>query len=269
MMSKAMPIEPNLGDTKNRGQQSATVMADYQVKVIWGSFIRRVNRFCAQVRIDPDEEPELAHVPSSGRMGELLVPGATIGLLHRPSPKRKTQYTAAFVEYCGNLVSIDSHLPNHLVAGWLATGRLSGLPPMDSVTAEVKFASSRFDFSAFAHGRQFLIEVKSVTLVENGVALFPDAPTTRGARHVRELITAKSQGLEAAVIFVIQREDGRVFTPNSVMDPHFAAAVRAAKAAGVEIFAYACSVRRRGSDVIEMGLRRAVPVDADLQILGS
>ncbi|NLV90772.1 MAG: DNA/RNA nuclease SfsA [Firmicutes bacterium] len=235
--------------------------ADYSVEVEWGIFRRRLNRFTAQVYIE-SETPETVYVPSTGRMKELLVPGAPIGLLYRPSSNRKTAYTAAFVRHGETIVSIDAHLPNKLMGQWLTEGRLAPLPRMEQVRPEVGFGSSRFDFAGYSGQRQYLIEVKSVTLVEDGVAMFPDAPTKRGERHIRELITALDYGLHAVVVFVIQRGDGRVFTPNAASDEDFARAVQEAHAAGVQFLAYRYEVTTdRSQQEVQIRLAGQVPVE--------
>lgn len=258
-----VPVEP---DDVYPGRKAGLVISDnrsstpdYRVEVVWGQFVRRLNRFSAEVVIG-EEAIVPVHIPSSGRMAELLVPGAEIGLLYRSSSRRKTRYTAAFVAHESTLVSIDSHLPNRLVGLWLRQGRIKELAPVQAVTAEVGFGSSRFDFLVSTRDGDCLVEVKSVTLVENGVARFPDAPTDRGARHVRELVEAKQAGLMGCILFVVQRDDARLFTPNSVTDPGFAAAVREAAAAGISVYAYRCRVRRKGHHV-EMELAGTIPVE--------
>jgi len=148
------------------------------------------------------------------------------------------------VDVAGTLVSADARLPNTLVEEALHEGRLSPFEGYDDVRREVQYHESRLDFALKKKGQRCLIEVKSVTLVDGGLALFPDAPTRRGHRHVQELRRAVGEGDRAAVVFVVQREDVRAFTTNDGADPAFAGALRCALAGGVEVYAYACQVSR-------------------------
>lgn len=240
-------------------RDSCQAVPDYKVPVIWGTFVRRLNRFVAEVYIEANVER--VHVPSSGRMRELLIPGAKIALLPSSKAGRKTKHSVVFVETDIGLVSIDSHLPNRLVGEWLEKGRLKEFPEVAKVTPEVKFGTSRFDFYVTTPcGQGCLIEVKSVTLVQNGVGLFPDAPTLRGARHMRELAAARGKGISGCVIFVVQREDAVLFRPNDGQDPEFGDALREAKAAGVGVFAYRCRVWQTSANEIAMALDGEIPV---------
>lgn len=237
----------------------STMMPDYKVPVVWGSFLRRVNRFAAEVSLG--DRVEQVHIPSSGRMRELLVPGARIALLPSKNARRKTKYSAVFVEADAGLVSIDSHLPNRLVQTWLQAGKLKEFPQVSKVTSEVKFGHSRFDFSVRTpHGQHCLIEVKSVTLVEDGVGLFPDAPTERGTRHLRELVQALKQGFSGCVLFIVQRDDAELFRPNARQDPAFAQALKDAQSAGVTVCAYRCHVWQTNTKEIAMALDKNIPV---------
>lgn len=203
-------------------------------------FIVRHNRFVAEVEVAGRRER--AHVPSSGRMRELLVAGAPVFL--RPAPAgRKTAYTIILVRHLGLLVSIDSLLPNRLMGAYLEQHPLPGLPRYPSIRREVAYGGSRVDFLLRGgDAPDCLVEVKSVTLVEGGKALFPDAPSLRGARHLRELAAARAEGLLAAVVFIVQREDGECFSPHDNRDPEFGLALRGAASAGVKVLAFSCSV---------------------------
>ena len=152
---------------------------------------------------------------------------------------------------------MDSRVPNAVVAEALANGELPGINGYEKVHAEHRWGSSRFDFHLEGPEGETLVEVKGCTLVEdNGLALFPDAPTTRGARHVRELGEAVKEGLRAYVIIIVQRSDGRVFSPNDTTDPAFGKALRGASEAGVEVMAFLTDVTRSGVD-----LGAPIPVD--------
>ncbi|NLK08456.1 MAG: DNA/RNA nuclease SfsA [Firmicutes bacterium] len=212
------------------------------VKYWMGRFVKRLNRFAGLVDCDGEVLP--VHVPSSGRMEELLIPGAVAVV--EPFPKGGTQKTRGrlskilFEERVW--VSIDSHLPNRLVREAIKAGELPEFVDYQKLKPESTYGDSRMDFSLVLQEHKSLIEVKSVTLVEDGLALFPDAPTVRGARHVRELTDAAAQGYLAFLVFVIQRGDARAFSPHKKRDPDFAEAVEHASANGVTILAYDCCV---------------------------
>jgi len=227
----------------------------YGTELVSSEFIVRDNRFAATVFLDGREER--VHVPNSGRMRELLLPGATVLLLPAASPGRRTDYDLVAVETPDTMVSVDSRVPNALVAEALAVGALPGVNGYDQVQAEHRWGTSRFDFHLDGPGGESLVEVKGCTLVEEGgLALFPDAPTSRGARHVRELGEARKAGLRAYVVIIVQRSDGRVFSPNDRTDPVFGDALRVAATTGVEVLAFATNVTLDGVD-----LERPIPVD--------
>ena len=219
-------------------------------------FLRRVNRFLACVDLDGQETP--VHVANSGRLRELFLPGAAVWLKPAPNTGRKTAYDLALVETAGALVSADARLPNDLVAEAAAAGRLDGIPKPVSLRREASFGESRFDLMLESPGGRTYIEVKSVTLVEQGIGLFPDSPTTRGAKHLNTLIGAIQAGHRAAVIFVIQRPDAQAFAANRPADPPLAAALRRAIAAGVDAQAYNCAVTRN-----EVRLAQRIPIIRD------
>ncbi|MFZ2358283.1 MAG: DNA/RNA nuclease SfsA [Anaerolineae bacterium] len=208
-------------------------------------FVRRENRFRAIV--DCDGELLAAHVPNSGRLGELFTPGAAVWVAPFPDLiGRKTACHLALVAYAGALVSVDARLPNRLVAEALGAGRLAPLAGYDHVQSEVRVGASRLDF-LLSDGPgpsrpRCWLEVKSVTLVENGLALFPDAPTTRGVKHLAELAALRRAGDRSAVGFVVQRSDAVRFAPHATADPAFAAALRQAQRAGVEVYAWRCAL---------------------------
>jgi len=205
--------------------------------------VRRDNRF--RVTVQLDRGLVAAHLPNSGRLTELLTPGRTCWLAEFDNPHRKTSYDLVLVEYAGVLVSVDARLPNTLFAEALAARRPEPFRRYDHVEQEVRCGESRLDFRLSGPAGICWVEVKSVTLVEEDVARFPDAPTVRGTRHLRELTAAVSQGEGAAVVFVIQRPDARCFAPHIQADTAFGAALREAASAGVGVYAWTCKVSER------------------------
>jgi len=205
-----------------------------------GIFRRRVNRFVAEVFVGGSLF--LAHVPSSGRMAELLYPGAEVNVVPVNSKKKKLVFKLVSAKQKNSFVSVDSLVPNRLIALALDYKALPEFRNYNRVVRESSFRKSRFDFYLTGDNSGCFIEVKSVTLVEKGVALFPDAPSSRGRKHLQELIEAKKKGFRACVIFVIQREDALYFKPNDSRDAEFAYWLRKAKTLGVEVFAYDCKV---------------------------
>lgn len=208
-------------------------------KLVAGRFLRRDNRFRAAVLVNGEEAS--AHVPNSGRLTELFTLDRRIWLTPAGSPNRKTAYDLRLVDYQGELVSVDARLPNSLFAEAAAAGRLPDYS-FPLIQREVRFGGSRLDFRLSGPEGVCWVEAKSVTLVVDGVARFPDAPTSRGRRHLLELIDALEQGDRASVVFVVQRPDARSFRPNHQADPEFAEALTVASEAGVEIRAYSCDV---------------------------
>ena len=203
-------------------------------------FLKRPNRFIAWISIEGQEVK--CHVKNTGRLKELLIPGARILVEPSDDPKRKTGYSLICVFHNNQWVNIDSQVTNKLAEEWIARGGL-----LDSVTRikrEKTWGHSRFDLYVEAEGKRWLIEVKGVTLNQGGTALFPDAPTERGKKHVEELILCREDGYEAAVIFVIQRKDVSRFSPHEERQPEFADALRAAKKAGVRVLAVDCVVNK-------------------------
>lgn len=217
--------------------------------LIPGRFVHRLNRFAALVEVA--DRRVLVHVANSGRLGELLVPGHSVYLRPRPGAARRCPYDLALVLYGGTLVSVDARLPNGLVAEALRAGRIGPLCRYPRVRAEVRQGKHRLDFVLERGDTQCFIETKSCTLVEDGVALFPDAPTLRGRQHVELLTAARRCGAEACVIFVVQRPDPVVFRPHVEADPDLARALVMASRAGVRVLAYRCRVTRRAISMTE------------------
>lgn len=219
--------------------------------IVEGRFVDRPNRFIAHVEIDGQEQ--VVHVKNTGRCKELLIPGATVYLEGNDDPNRKTAWDLVAVEKGERLINMDSQAPNRVFGEWVQEGTF--LPNVTLVRPETKYGDSRFDFYVEADGKRHFIEVKGVTLEENGVVRFPDAPTQRGVKHLEELIRAHEQGYESWVCFVIQMADAVRFEPNDVTHPEFGAALRRAEQAGVHILALECLVT---PDRLE--IRRSVPV---------
>jgi sugar fermentation stimulation protein A len=212
-----------------------------EAELVEGRFVARDNRF--RVTVEVDGQRLWAHLPNSGRLGELLVPGRRVVLVHRAAKGRKTDYDLNLVEMEGRWVSVDARLPNDLVEEALRSGRLAPLAGYPTLRREVPHGRSRFDFQLAAPDRPLcLVEVKSVTLVVDGLGCFPDAVTLRGRRHLNELAEAVGAGHRAAVVFCLQRDDASGLRPHDESDPGFGRALREAATKGVEVYAYACWV---------------------------
>ncbi len=217
--------------------------------MIKAKFIERKNRFAALVEVAGEEV--LAHVANSGRLRELLCPGAEVYLEDKRGAGRATLYDLALVKYKGMFVSVDARVPNRVIADAVNNGLLEEFKGCRVVKREIKYGESRLDLLLDSEGQKYYVEVKSVTLVVDGTARFPDAPTERGARHLNELVRACSEGNKAAVVFLIQREDAAVFSPNDTTDPAFGAALRNAFHNGVNVFAYICKINLKGTEIIK------------------
>ncbi len=201
-------------------------------------FCRRPNRFIAICLVDGEET--VCHVKNTGRCRELLVPGATVYLEKSNSPHRKTRYDLVAVEKGMRLINMDSQAPNRVVGEWLLAGGL--FPDVTLVRPEAVYCGSRFDFYVEHGGKRTFIEVKGVTLEEDGVVRFPDAPTVRGVKHLRELGDAVAEGYEAYVIFVAQMTSVRYFAPNRKTHAAFGDALEEAAEKGVKPLCYTCKV---------------------------
>ncbi len=218
--------------------------------ICMGRFLNRPNRFVARVELGG--VTETVHVKNTGRCRELLTPGAAVYCRRSSNPMRKTKYDLITVEKNGRLINMDSQAPNIAALEWLRSG---GLGELEQLRPETVHGDSRFDFSFMKDGRRCFLEVKGVTLENNNVCAFPDAPTQRGTRHLRGLTRAAQEGFGAYVLFVIQMEGAVSLCPNEKTDPNFAAALRDASRSGVRILAIDCRVTP-GS----MTLRMPVPV---------
>jgi sugar fermentation stimulation protein A len=209
-------------------------------RVVDGIFIERPNRYLARVEIEGKEVQ--AHVPDPGRLPGLMIPEMKVRLIYNPGPKRKTDYTLALVRHESIWVSVYPVFANKLVGEALSENKLSFLSGYKSFSSEVKVGDSRIDFKLDYPGQSLFLEVKSVSHVENSVGKFPDAPTERGRKHLRELIELKNKGDRAGVLFVSQRNDTTSVTSNDSIDPEFGKTLRGAHQAGVELYACNCKV---------------------------
>ena len=218
--------------------------------MVEGTFQSRPNRFIARVEIDA--QLETVHVKNTGRCRELLPPGATVWCQRSGNPNRKTGYDLITVRKGSRLINMDSQAPNTAAREWLLAG---GLGPVEDLKAETFHGDSRYDFSFLLHGKRCFLEVKGVTLENDGVCAFPDAPTERGAKHLRGLTQAARDGFGAYVLFVIQMADVQYLHPNDVTDPAFGQALREAAQNGVRVLAMDCAV-----EIDSMVLRNPVPV---------
>ena len=206
-------------------------------EMVPGTFLARPNRFIAHVVIDG--RVEVCHVKNTGRCRELLPEGTQVWCKRADDPKRKTKFDLIAVQKGRRLINMDSQAPNAAAKEWLAAG---GLGPVENLRSEVVHGDSRFDLAFTLNGRPCFLEVKGVTLERDGVCAFPDAPTERGAKHLRGLAQAAREGYGAYVLFVIQMEDVQYLHPNDATDPAFGEALRAAARQGVQVLAVDCKV---------------------------
>ena len=209
-------------------------------KIVDGIFLERPNRYLARVEVAGEEV--LAHVPDPGRLTGLMLAGRKVQLIHQPSPTRKTEYTLVLVRDGSIWVSTFPVFANALVKDALTERTLPFLKGYSDFSSEVKMGNSRFDFKLTFPSSPAYVEVKSVSLVEKGVGKFPDAPTERGVKHVKELIDLCKKGYRSAVVFVSQRSDTRSITCNDDIDPVFGEWLRKAHDKGVEIYGMNCKV---------------------------
>ena len=227
-----------------------------------GTFLERPNRFLAYVEIAGQKQ--VVHVKNTGRCAELLKPRATVYVQKADNPDRKTKWDLIGVKKGKRMINMDSQIPNKVVEEWIREGNL--FPDATLIRPETTYGTSRFDLYVEAGERKIFIEVKGVTLETDGVVKFPDAPTERGVKHLKELCSAVKDGYEAYVFFVIQMKGVKYFTPNMETHAAFGDALRHAKEQGVRILAYDCNVTK---DSIEIG--KEVPVvfsDENLKEIG-
>ena len=218
-----------------------------------GIFLSRPNRFLARVLVDGGEQ--VCHVRNTGRCRELLIPGVEVIVCREENPNRKTAYSLLAVYKGERLINIDSQAPNRAVREWLEKGGFISLPC--TVRPESKWGESRFDFLLEKDNKRCYLEVKGVTLEQDHTVYFPDAPTVRGTKHLRELVRCAGEGMDAAVLFVVQMQDVARFRPNWQTDPEFSRALREAASLGVQVLAYDCRVTERSMEIAD-------PVQVDL-----
>ena len=226
-------------------------------------FLDRPNRFIAHALLDG--ETVVCHVKNTGRCKELLVPGAEIWLQRSCNPKRKTTYDLIAVQKGQRLINMDANAPNTVFGEYLRAGGLGFVPEL--VRPETRHGDSRFDFYFEHGGVHAFAEVKGVTLEDNGVVRFPDAPTERGVKHLRGLADCVREGYEAWAVFIIQMGDVRFFEPNWKTHSAFGDALMAAREAGVHLLALACAVE---PDSLTVGAPAEIRLDrpGDLQFPG-
>ena len=211
-----------------------------------GVFIARPNRFIAHIEIDG--HVEVCHVKNTGRCRELLTPGAQVWCQYSDNPNRKTKYDLITVKKGDRLINMDSQAPNIAAKEWLLSG---GLGEISELKPEYTHGDSRFDFSFLLDGKRCFLEVKGVTLENDGICAFPDAPTERGVKHLKGLTQAAKDGYGAFVLFVIQMPDVKYLRPHDERDPAFGAALREAAENGVTVMAMDCGVTE---DVMQLRL---------------
>lgn len=208
-------------------------------QIVPATFLARPNRFVAEVLLS-DGHTVVCHVKNTGRCRELLIPGTQVWLEESDNPARKTAYDLIAVEKGKRIVNMDSQAPNRVFREWAVSCGVFG--ERVSIRPEYRFGESRLDFCMETERGLHLAEVKGVTLEEQGHARFPDAPTERGVRHIRELQRAVENGIDATLFFVIQMENIQSLRPNDETHPAFGAAMREAAAAGVRMMAWDCQV---------------------------
>lgn len=223
-------------------------------KIVHGRFLKRLNRFIAEVIINDTKEQ--VHIKNTGRLRELLLPDVEVLLELSNNPNRKTRYSLIAVKANGEWVNIDSQAPNAVAFEALKAGKLRELGYPHLVKREVTYQDSRFDLYFEREEKKVFMEVKGVTLAKNGMAMFPDASTTRGTKHLVELSKAVQDGYEGVILFVVQRSGCHGFSPNHEMDHEFATALLDASRRGVQVLAYDAIVKED-----ELVLDKPLPIE--------
>jgi len=216
-------------------------------QIIEAKFIKRINRFIAEV--DINGHVEQVHVKNTGRCKELFIEGRTIYLQKSDNPNRKTKYSLISIYKEDKLINIDSQVPNQVISEAIESHQIDGFENLTYLKREQTYGNSRFDIYYETTDRKGFIEVKGVTLEEDGIAKFPDAPTTRGTKHVNELIQGQNEGYTNYIMLLIQIKEVNLFVPNHITDPNFANALIKAEKAGVEIRCYNANMTE---DTIEL-----------------
>ena len=215
--------------------------------ILRGKFIERPNRFIAHIEING--RVEICHVKNTGRCKELLIPNATVFVQENNDPKRKTKFSLIGVIKEKRMINMDSQVTNKVVHEWILNGNL--FTDVTLIKPETKYNNSRFDFYVETKNRKAFIEVKGATLENQGVVKFPDAPTERGVKHVRELCDCIKEGYDAYIIFVIQMNNVLHFEPNVETHKEFAEALKEAQKCGVHILAVDCDVKEDSINIID------------------
>lgn len=213
--------------------------------ILEGKFISRPNRFIAHVEING--KVEICHVKNTGRCKELLTPNAIVFVEENNNPNRKTKFSLIGVIKGKRMINMDSQVTNKVVHEWILKGNL--ITEVTLIKPEKKYNNSRFDFYIETENRKIFIEVKGVTLESEGIVKFPDAPTERGVKHVKELCDCIKDGYEAYIIFVIQMKDVLHFEPNVETHKEFAEVLKEAAKNGVNIIAVDCEVKEDSIDI--------------------
>ena len=228
---------------------------EFDKKIYEGIFIERPNRFNAKVLLNGEELT--VHVPNTGRCREILKEGTKIFLREELNPTRKTKYDLIAAMKGDMLINIDSQIPNKVVNEALLNRKIDTLHKYSKINREKTYGKSRFDFKLSTEDEKenYFLEVKGVTLEDNGHCMFPDAPTERGARHILELIEAKKEGYGAGILFLVQLDNVETFSPNDERDPEFGRALRLARENGVDIMVYNCKVDKNMIEINIAGMR--------------
>jgi sugar fermentation stimulation protein A len=227
----------------------------FQNKLVHGTLIRRFKRFLADVRLDDGTEV-VAHCTNSGSMKSCLENGAEVYLTPVTDPKRRTKFTWEMIKINGGWVGINTANPNKLAFEAIAAGLIPELSVYTKVKREVVFGDSRFDVYAENETEKCFVEVKNVSLKEGKYALFPDAVTTRGQKHLKTLMEVKAFGIRAVMLYIVQRTDVEVFAPARLIDPEYAKVLKQAINAGVEVIVLLVEVTQQGIDI-----KKKLPVE--------
>lgn len=244
--------------------QNREVIVDGKIR--YATFIDRPNRFLVNLKVEGSNKTEKAFLHDPGRMKELLVPNARLIIREPLSTKdRKTNWDILAVEYENKIITINSSFPNRVAKQAIKSKWITELANYTNLKPEVKYGNSRLDFLLTNDRENCYVEVKGVTLVKGRKALFPDAPTTRGARHLRELIAIKSEGYRATVLFICMRDDPIIFSPNKETDPEFSDQLKVALAKGVEVLVYLVKpIIRNEKLILQFKNKIAIEIEEEL-----
>jgi len=223
----------------------------FQEKLVHGTLIKRYKRFLADVRLDDGSEV-VAHCTNSGSMKSCIEIGAEVFLTPVNDPKRKTKFTWEMIKINGDWIGINTGNPNKLAFEAIFAGTISGLEGYKSVRREVKYGDSRFDVFAENESEKCFVEVKNVTMKKGRYALFPDAVTTRGQKHLKTLMEVKASGIRAVMLYIVQRSDVEIFAPATEIDPNYAEALKLSVNAGVEVIVMQAKVTPQKIELVKM-----------------